>query len=565
MIGRLTEDLPITRKRKAGHIVSLRNTMLILVSFLTSCASDPFESQPPAQFEIEEATIDQIQDAYDSGRLTAAELVQGYLDRIEAYDKKGPNLNSIITINPKALERAAELDTERLRTGRRGPLHGIPVLLKDNIDAFDMPTSNGSAVLKDTVPPDDATLVRALREAGAIILSKASMGEFAGGSYNSVIGQALNPYNLKRDTGGSSSGSASAIAANLAVLAVGTDTSTSVRGPAAYNGIVGLRPTTGLISRAGIAPKDLEFDTAGPMARTVRDVAHLLSVTAIADDEDPLSKPVWDALSDRYDIVEGSIDYTEFLDAYAFQGVRVGVIVDLFGGDPEIDAMAREAVEQIKNLGATLVDVRLDEDFKTRYLGEGQRGIRRIADYRFREDWEAYLATLPGAPKTVEEFIEVYQTVVNKSELPAADSVLSLLERSLNHSTEEAEYQNLVSEVLPRATATKLELFEQHRVDVMVFPYLTSFAGVIRNPVYELEDPTYVDSEVPVPATLAGYNSVGFPCIVVPMGHGSQGLPMALAFFGRPYDEGPLLGYAYAYEQASLKRHPPPMFPPLDE
>ena len=565
MIGRLTEDLPITRKRRAGYIVSLRNTMLILVSLLTSCASDPFESQTPAQFETEEATIDQIQDAYDSGRLTAVELVQGYLDRIEAYDKKGPSLNSIITINPKALERAAELDAERLRTGRHGPLHGIPVLLKDNIDTFDMPTSNGSAVLKDTIPPDDATLARALREAGAIILGKASMGEFAGGSYNSVIGQALNPYNLKRDTGGSSSGSASAIAANLAVLAVGTDTSTSVRGPAAYNGIVGLRPTTGLISRAGIAPKDLEFDTAGPMARTVRDVAHLLSVTAVADDEDPLSKPVWDAVSDRYDVVEGSIDYTEFLDAHAFQGVRVGVIEDLFGGDPEIDAMAREAVEQIKNLGATLVEVRLDEDFKTRYLGEGQREIRRIADYRFREDWEAYLATLPGAPKTVEEFIEIYQTVVNKSELPAADNVLSLLEGSLNHSTEEAEYQNLVSEVLPRATATKLEWFEQHGVDVMVFPYLTSFAGVIRNPVYELEDSTYVDSEVPVPATLAGYNSVGFPCIVVPMGHGSQGLPMALAFFGRPYDEGPLLGYAYAYEQASLKRQPPPMFPPLDE
>ncbi len=561
MIGRRTDDLPITRKHRSGDMVGLRNAMLTLVFLLTSCTSDPF----PIPFAIEEATVDQIQDAYDSGGLTAVELVQGYLDRIEAYDKRGPALNSIITINPNALEQAAELDAERLSAGRRGPLHGIPVLLKDNIDTFDMPTSNGSAVLKDTIPPDDGTLARALREAGAIILGKASMGEFAGGSYNSVNGQALNPYNLKRDTGGSSSGSAAAVAANLAVLAVGTDTSTSVRGPAAYNGIVGLRPTTGLISRAGIAPKDLEFDTAGPMARTVRDVAYMLSVMAIADDEDPFSEPVWNAVSDRYDVVEGSIDYTEFLDAHALQGVRVGVIEDLFGGDPEIDAMAREALEQIENLGATLVEVRLDEDFKTRYLGEGQREIRRIADYRFREDWEAYLATLPGAPETVAEFLEIYRTVVNQSDLPAADSVLNLLERSLDHSTEEAAYRNLVSEVLPGATAAKLELFEQHAVDVMVFPYLTSFAAVISNPVYELEDPTYVDSEVPVPATLAGYNSVGFPCIVVPMGHGSQGLPMALAFFGRPYDEGPLLGYAYAYEQASLKRQPPPLFPPLGE
>jgi len=561
MIGRRTDDLPTTRKHKSGHRVSLRHPMLLLAFLLASCSADPF----PVPFAIEEATVDQIQDAYDSGELTAVELVQGYLDRIEAYDKQGPALNSIITVNPNALEQAAALDAERLSSGRRGPLHGIPVLLKDNIDTFDMPTSNGSAVLKDTIPPDDATLARSLREAGAIILGKASMGEFAGGSYNSVIGQALNPYNLQRDTGGSSSGSASAIAANLAVLAVGTDTSTSVRGPAAYNGIVGLRPTTGLISRAGIAPKDLEFDSAGPMARTVRDVAYMLSVIAVADAEDPFSEPVWNEVSDRYDVVQGSIDYTEFLDAHALQGIRVGVVADLFGGDPEIDAMTREAVEQIRNLGATLVEVRLDEDFQTRYFGDGQREIRRIADYRFREDWEAYLATLPGAPKTVAEFLEIYRTVVNQSDLPAADSVLNLLERSLNHSTEEAEYQNLVSEVLPRATADKLELFEQHGVDVLIFPYLTSFAGVISNPVYELEDPTYVDSEVPVPATLAGYNSVGFPCIVVPMGHGSQGLPMALAFFGRPYDEGSLLGYAYAYEQASLKRQPPPLFPPLEE
>lgn len=561
MIGRRTDDLAIARNHRSWHRVGLPSAMLMLVFLLTSCSSDPF----PVPFAIEEATVDQIQDAYDSGELTAVELVQGYLDRIEAYDKQGPSLNSIITINPNALEQAAELDAERLSTGRRGPLHGIPVLLKDNVDTFDMPTSNGSAILKDTIPPDDGTLARALRDAGAIILGKASMGEFAGGSYNSVIGQALNPYNLKRDTGGSSSGSASAIAANFAVLAVGTDTSTSVRGPAAYNGIVGLRPTTGLISRAGIAPKDLEFDTAGPMARTVRDAAYMLSVMAVADDEDPFSEPVWDEVSERYDVVEGSIDYTQFLDAHALQGIRVGVVEDLFGGDPEIDAMAREALEQIEALGATLVEVRLDEDFQARYLGEGQREIRRIADYRFREDWEAYLATLPGAPKTVEEFLEIYRTEVNQSDLPAPDSVLNLLERSLNHSTEEAAYQNLVSEVLPAATAAKLELFEQHRVDVLVFPYLTSFAGVVGNPVYELEDPTYVESEVPVPATLAGYNSVGFPCIVVPMGHGSQGLPMALAFFGRPYDEGPLLGYAYAYEQASRKRQPPPLFPPLDQ
>jgi amidase len=415
--------------------------------------------------------------------------------------------------------------------------------------------------LRGIYPPDDAPITRELRDAGAIIFGKASMGEFASGSYNSVIGQASNPYHLRRDTGGSSSGSASAIAANFAVLAVGTDTSTSVRGPSAYNGIVGLRPTTGLISRTGIAPKDLEFDTAGPMARTVTDVAHMLSVIAVYDPDDPFSRRVWSQIEMRQKVIDGHLDYTAFLDTSSLNGIRVGVIQDFFGGDPEIDAMANEALSQIRMLGAELVDVTLDEEFKRLYLEEGSQYIRRTADYRFKEDWEAYLATLAGAPKTVADFIDVYETDINQSVLPARDAVMRLLRTSLSHSTEESEYQNLVSEVLPKATADKLALFEKYDVDVLVFPYASAFASVISNPVYEIIDPEYVESDVPAPATLAGYNSVGFPCIVVPMGIGTQGLPMAIAFFGRPYEEGRIIGYAYAYEQASLKRTPPPLLP----
>ena len=512
-------------------------------------------------FNLMEASINDIQSAYDAETLTAVELVQGYLDRIAKYDNAGPAINSIISINPRALERAAALDRERQENSPRSPLHGIPVLLKDNIDTHDLPTTNGSAVLQGIYPPDDAPITRKLREAGAIILGKASMGEFASGSYNSVIGQAVNPYNLRRDTGGSSSGSASAIAANFAVLAVGTDTSTSVRGPSAYNGIVGLRPTTGLISRSGIAPKDLEFDSAGPMARTVSDIAHMLSVIAFYDPEDPFSRKVWSQIELRHKVTDGHIDYTTYLDDSALNGVRVGVVQDFFGGDPEIDAMANDALAQMTNLGAELIEVTLDEEFKQLYLEEGSQYIRRTADYRFREDWEAYLATLLGAPKTVAEFVEIYETEVNQSVRPARDSVMRLLRTSLSHSTEEAEYQNLVSEFLPRATADKLALFEKYDVDVLVFPYASAFAGVISNPVYEFNDPNYVESDVPAPATLAGYNSVGFPCIVVPMGIGSQGLPMAIAFFGRPYEEGEIIGYAYAYEQASLKREPPPLLP----
>ena len=344
------------------------------------------------------------------------------------------------------------------------------------------------------------------------------------GSYNSVVGQTINPYNPKRDTGGSSSGSAAAIAANFAVLAVGTDTSTSVRGPAAYNGIVGLRPTTGLVSRRGIAPKNLEFDSAGPMARRVTDVAHMLSVMAVADPGDPMSAQTWSEVGSRYEVVDRHIDYTTFLDAAALGGTRIGVVRDLFGGDPDIDAMAAEALEQLRTLGATLVDVHLDEAFTSRYLGDGQLEIRRLADYRFREDWEAYLATLPDGPQTVAEFVETYETVVNESALPARENTMSLLTTSLTTSASDPAYRHLVDEILPQATADKLALFEQADVDVLVFPYVTAFASVISNPVYELEDPSYLASEVPVPATLAGYSSVGFPLHRRPDGHWDPGL-----------------------------------------
>ena len=550
----------MTQSRRTVHM-----SIWLVLALLPGCAtpSDVEERQPT--FQLLEAGIEEIQAAYESGTLTSVELVQGYLDRIAAYDRNGPAITSIISIHPDALSQAAALDDERRQSGSRGPLHGIPVLLKDNINTVDLPTTNGSAVLRGIVPSDDAVLTRELRQAGAIILGKASMGEFAAGSYNSVVGQTINPYNPKRDTGGSSSGSAAAIAANFAVLAVGTDTSTSVRGPAAYNGIVGLRPTTGLVSRRGIAPKNLEFDSAGPMARRVTDVAHMLSVMAVADPGDPMSAQTWSEVGSRYEVVDRHIDYTTFLDAAALGGTRIGVVRDLFGGDPDIDAMAAEALEQLRTLGATLVDVHLDEAFTSRYLGDGQLEIRRLADYRFREDWEAYLATLPDGPQTVAEFVETYETVVNESALPARENTMSLLTTSLTTSASDPAYRHLVDEILPQATADKLALFEQADVDVLVFPYVTAFASVISNPVYELEDPSYLASEVPVPATLAGYSSVGFPCIVVPMGIGTQGLPMSLAFFGKPYDEGPLLGYAYAYEEASQKRVPPPLLPPLGE
>ena len=525
----------------------------------SSGCAPPVPDPPAVVFTLEEATIADIQAAFDAGALSCEQLVQLYLDRIAAYDDDGPRLNSLITVNPRALDTARALDEERVSSGPRSALHCIPVALKDNIDTDDMPTTNGSVILKDAIPLDDAYITRVLREAGALVLAKASLGEFAGGnSYNSVDGQVVNPYHASRRAGGSSSGSGVAVAANFAVVAVGTDTSTSVRQPASFNGIVGLRPTTGLISRDGIAPKNLNFDTAGPMARTVSDLAILLTAIAGPDPADPdnLNAIVYadhpaGPLAERF-------DYSQFLLRGALQGARLGVARDYFGGDPEIDLLAEAAIDTLRELGAEIVDpVTFDGSFVT--------NVRRIGDYRFKADWEGYLATFgPEVPKTVAEFLERYDTDVAESAFPAEASVIDLLTRASVTSTDHPDYVDLIDTVLPRNTQLKLDLFETYNLDALVFPYHASFAPPIRSPIATVDDPTFVPSDdVPSPSTLAGYSSVGFPGIVVPMGFGTQGLPMTISFFGRPYDEGKLIGYAYDYEQATMHRRSPPLAPPL--
>jgi Asp-tRNA(Asn)/Glu-tRNA(Gln) amidotransferase A subunit family amidase len=516
-------------------------------------------------FRLEEATIAEIQRAVAAGALSSEKLVELYLARISAYDRAGPRLNSIIYINPNAKVEAAALDKERAEKGPRGPLHGIPVLLKDNIDVANMPTTNGSAVMKDAVPPEDGSITKALRSAGVVIMGKAAMGEFAGGSYNSVRGQTLNPYNVKRATGGSSSGSGAAISANFSVLAVGTDTSTSVRGPASYTGIVGLRPTTGLISRAGIAPKNLNFDSAGPMARNVTDLALMLNVLAFRDPKDLKSVETWDAFEKLDPTAKSGVDFTKALDRDALKGRKLGVLRDLFEGDPEINALAEKAIATMKGLGATIVDIKLDPAFVEAHLKSGIRKTRDLSDYRFRRDWEQYLATFRSSkvPKTVAEFVNIYETEIAPSPLPVEDSVMNLLKKSLKTSTDAPEYRDFMENLMPRATAEKLAVFEKHGVDALVFPYVPTFAQPIKNPVYTIDDPAFVKSDAPVPATMSGYSSVGFPSIVVPMGFGSQGLPMTITFFGKPYDEKRIIGFAYAYEQASKLRKPSPLVPPL--
>jgi amidase len=242
------------------------------------------------------------------------------------------------------------------------------------------------------------------------------------------------------------------------------------------------------------------------------------------------------------------------------------VLRDLFEGDPEINALAEKAIATMKDLGATIVDIKLDAAFIEAHLKSGIRKMRALSDYRFRQDWEQYLATFrnPKVPKTVAEFVKIYETEIAPSPLPVEDSVMGLLKTSLKTSTDAPEYKDFIENMMPRASAEKLAVFENHGVDALVFPYVPTFAQPIKNPVYTIDDPAFVKSDAPVPATMSGYSSVGFPSIVVPMGFGSQGLPMTITFFGKPYDELKIIGFAYAYEQASKMRKPSTLVPPLE-
>jgi amidase len=525
-------------------------------------------AQSAVPFRLQEATVADIQAAFKAGTLTCRQLVGLYLERIHAYEDGGPRLNAITTVNPRALEAAATLDRQWRLSGPAGPLHCIPVLLKDNINTADMPTTSGSAILKNSVPRDDATIVKALRSAGALILGKASMGELAAHPYNTIDGPQRNPYHFKRTPGGSSSGSAAAVAADLTALAVGTDTFTSVRSPAAFCGIVGMRPTTGLISRAGIAPRKANIDTPGPMARTVTDAAILLNILARSDPADPLSLHVHSEYPAAAKAGRGYVDFTRYLKTGSLQQVRLGVVEDFFGGDPEVDTLARTALVKMHALGAQLVEVRLDPDFVNKYIRNVRTTLMPILMYPFREDWESYLATFgPDVPKTVAEWVNIYETDLATSPLPPAigpGHALTILRESLGHSADEPAYQDMINNVLPELTRLKLAIYERHKVDALVFPYQPAFAAPISTPVETVSDPSYVAArDRLVPNHLGGYSSIGFPMIVVPIGFGTQGLPMGIAFMGRPYEEGRLLAYAYDYEQASRMRRPSPLLPPL--
>jgi len=528
---------PAFRKRRCRSISAV-GPVLLAAALAAACGplARPPEPADDGGFPLEETTIAAVHDAMEAGELTAGELVDRYLERIEAYDKRGPALNAVLRVNPRARERASELDAAMASSGRVGPLHGIPMLVKDNYDTADIPTSAGSASLADSVPPDDATQVRQIRAAGAIVLAKTNMAEFAFSPYE-TIGSALpgytrNPYATNRVPAGSSGGTAAGVAANFAVLGLGTDTGNSIRGPSSHTALVGIRSTLGLTSRDGIVPLYFSHDVGGPMARTVEDAARVLTVLAGTDPADPYTEEA---------DVHAAVDYTEFLDADGLQGARIGVvrqISDQESGDPRVLERFEAALGELRAGGAEVVDVvipLLDERI-------------RFWCARFRYDLNGYLATLgPGAPVTS------LQEIVDSGEFH--HSVRSRLRGALDEeSGDPAERCAPARDNRRRLREQVREVLAAEALEALVFPTWSNLPRLIG----DLASPAGDNSQILSPQT-------GFPAITVPMGWVQVldvELPVGLQILGNAWAEPTLIRLAYAYEQRTRHRRPPATTPP---
>jgi len=483
-------------------------------------------------FDLQTATIADINAAFDAGALTSEQLTKLCLARIAAYE---PKLHAVITLNPNAIETAKALDAERKAKGPRSPLHGIPVVLKDNYNTADLQTSGGFFGLKGSIPPQDATIVAKLRAAGAIVLAKVNLSEMAsGGAMSSLGGQSHNPHNLGATPGGSSGGTGVSIAADYAPLGYGTDTGGSIRSPSTSNGIVGLKPTHGLISRAGIIPLALSFDTGGPMARSVYDIAVSLNATVGLDSRDDATKKS-----------EGKTekDYTKFLDKGALKGARIGIARDFMGQDPEVDTTIESALQAMRAKGATIVDVKFPETI----LVLRSPLLTTVMRSEYKSQINDYLATLkPGFPKTHADILALSETVLS----PTAEGVVPNLGRLALYRSEEKEGLSMTDPVylaaihsgLPFVRDTLYGLFKDNRLDAIVYP-----TGP-RRPVMTDQFPA---APMPVNSPTNFANLSGFPDLIVPAGFTTTGLPIGISFFGTAFSEPKILGLGYAFEQAT--------------
>ena len=482
-----------------------------------------------------------------SGRLTARAITEKYLARIEKVDKHGPAVNSVIEVNPEALAIADKLDRERQAKGPRGPLHGIPVLIKDNIATRDrMMTTAGSLALVGARPPKDAFVVKRLREAGAVILGKANLSEWANirsshstSGWSARGGLTRNPYALDRNPCGSSSGSAVAVSANFCTLAIGTETDGSIVCPSSANGIVGIKPTVGLLSRAGIIPIAHSQDTAGPMARTVTDAAILLGALTGFDADDPATG------ASRG---KALADYTKFLDPGGLRGSRIGVVRKLFGISDAVDKLMDQAIEEMKRQGAVTVD---PADLGTmNQLGDSEL---RVLLYELKADLNSYLAGLgpEAAVHTLREIIE-FNERNHEKEMPYFGQDLFLKAEAKGPLTEK-EYLDTLEK--------NHRLTRKQGIDAVIEKFqLDALVGPTTGPacLTDLVDGDHDTGGSSTPPAIAGY-----PHISVPVGF-VFGLPVGISFFGRAYSEPTLLKLAYAFEQATRHRRAPQFLPTVD-
>jgi amidase len=503
-------------------------------------------AQPPARpsADVDEATIADLQQRMQSGQETARSLVEKYLARIDAIDRNGPSLHSVIETNPDALEIADRLDAERKSRGPRGPLHGVPILLKDNIATADrMMTTAGSLALVGATPPKDAFIVARLRDAGAVILGKTNLSEWANSrsthstsGWSGRGGQTKNPYALDRNPSGSSSGSGAAIAANLAAAAVGTETDGSVVSPSNNNSLVGIKPTLGLLSRSGIVPIAHSQDTAGPMTRTVADTALLLGAMAGVDADDAATRN-----SGR----RGSRDYTKSLDANGLRGARIGVMRNrLFGSSPAADQIAETAIADMKKQGAVIVD---PANIPT--LGRFDDSELEVLLYEFKADLNKYLSWLgPSSPVHSLKDVIAFNEAHKDQELRYfGQEVMVMAEKK----------GPLTSPAYKAALAKNLRMARTLGIDAVMTKYsLDALVAPTGGPAW-LTDLVNGDSgtaSLPAPSSVAAV--AGYPHITVPAGY-VRGLPVGLSFIGRAWSEPTLIKLAYAYEQATRHRRPP--------
>lgn len=486
-------------------------------------------------FNVVEATIDDIHAAYKSGQLTCRQLVQMYLDRIEAFDKKGPAINAIITIDSDALKEADRLDAAYKASGPVGPLHGIPVIVKDQADVKGMPTTLGSVLFNDYYPDRDSFVAENLRKAGAVILAKATLGELGGGdTHGSLFGSTRNPYDLARTVGGSSGGSAASVSANFSTVGVGQEGLASIRRPSTWNGITGMRPSAGLVSRGGVYGCWPEiFGSLGPMARTVKDLATLLDVMVGYDPEDPITARGVGHIPDTF---------TNFLNKDGLKGARLGILRESIGLNAEPDSE----------------DFRKISEVFDRAVGELKAAGAEIVDPIVIPKIKELLAKRSGGPGETEQSFKNYYGRSAKSPFKSPQEVIAspdfakVVKRSQDRFKRNPDaakhYESLRAQ--DELMTIFLKVMADHKLDAIVHKAVEHQPTLIKDGV----NPPFVDQKgAPHLNTFLIY----VPTIVVPAGFTRDNLPAGVCLIGRPYDDGNLIKFAYAYEQATHHRRPP--------